>query len=448
MDVIPFRGYRYNSAVVGDSARCIAPPYDVIDTAEQGKLYEQNPYNIVRITKGKTEDADVAGGDVYSRAAQYLQDFIASSALQQDKDESIYVYAQDFVVAGQPHRRTGFVALGKLCGYGEGIKPHEQTLAGPKADRLNLMRATKTQIGQIFMLYDDPTCAIDKILARACQGNALLVYQDDDGVTHCLFAITDKNDIATVQTEMAKHSVFIADGHHRYETALNYYDETKNPAAAHQMMTFVNTHNEGLLVLPTHRLVSNVENFSAAKLVGQLQENFDVARLEFTDMVEKQEKRKAMLAAMAHEFESHEHAFGAYFDDGAFYVATLRDVDSMKTVAPNYSEAWRKLDVSILHKLILEQQLGIGEEALTAESHVEYIKDFGEATAHAIDRVDSGQCQALFFVNPTRIEEVEAVAAAGEKMPQKSTFFYPKIFSGLVLNVLQTVNKDGMAVCS
>lgn len=436
MDVIPFKGYRYNHEVVSDAAQCIAPPYDVIDPADQEKLYQQNQYNIVRITKGKTEDPENTAGDVYSRAAQYLQGFIADSALKADQADSIYVYAQDFTVAEQTYRRSGFVALGKLEGYGEGIKPHEQTLAGPKADRLNLMRATKSQIGQIFMLYSDPSCTIDKILAKACQGEQLLKLEDEDGVVHSLFAVTDSDEIATIQSVMANHEVFIADGHHRYETSLNYYEETKNPAAAHRMMTFVNTHNEGLLVLPTHRLVRNVENFSAPELIGKLQDHFDVACLSYTDSVDKQEKRKAMLAALQHEFESNEHAIGLYCDDGAFYVATLRDISAMEKAVPSHSDAWRKLDVSILHKLVLEQLLGIDEAALTAQTNVDYIKDFGQATLHAMDRVDSGECQALFFVNPTRIEEVEAVAAAGEKMPQKSTFFYPKIFSGLVINVL------------
>jgi len=323
-----------------------------------------------------------------------------------------------------------------LQAYGKTIKPHEQTLTGPKTDRLNLMRTTKAQTGQIFMLYSDPQKKIDALLTHACSGKELLNSRDEDNVTHRLYAITDPQQINIIKEVMADKSVFIADGHHRYETALNYYQETKNPAAAYCMMTFVNTHNEGLVILPTHRLVKNIPDFDASALVAVMREHFDVASMKFTDIVDKKAKMQTMLTALALEFQNKEHALGMYFNDGAFYVATLRSIDSMEAVAADKTLPWRQLDVAILHLLVLEKHLGIDQAALMAETNVEYIKDIGQAGLLAIDKVDSGQAQGLFFMNPTSPDMVEAVAQHGEKMPQKSTFFYPKVFSGLVLNIL------------
>jgi len=436
MNVTAFKGYRYDSSVVGDAGLCIAPPYDVIDAESQEKLYRQNEYNIVRIIKGKRESEDDETGNVYIRAAAALQKFIGSGALKQDERESIYVYAQDYTIVGRNYRRTGFIGLGELTEYGGAVRPHEHTLTGPKEDRLSLMRATNSQTGQIFMLYDDPEKTIDAILEQACEQKELLNSTDDEQVRHQLFAITDSGQIETIRQVMSNKTVFIADGHHRYETALNYYQETKNPAAGYCMMTFVNTHNEGLTILPTHRLIKNVADFDHNKLLSILNEHFDVARLAYNDVVEKTNKRKMMFESLKLEFDSGEHGFGMYFNDGAFYVATLRDMSVMDTPVKDKSQAWRRLDVAILHKLILEKMLRIDDADLSAQSHVEYIKDFGPATLRAIDKVDGGEGQGLFFLNPPHPKEVEAVAQAGEKMPQKSTFFYPKIFSGLVVNKL------------
>ena len=436
MNVTSFRGYRYNPQIVSDPAACIAPPYDVIDDDHRDGLHRQSPYNIAHITKPAPLPPD-SSDKLYARSAQLLKQYIAAGALRRDDRESIYIYVQEFTVAGQTYCRTGFIALGELDDNGGIVLPHEHTLAAPKADRLNLMRAIHSQIGQIFVLYDDPIKTIDALLDQAAAGDQLLSHRDDQEVTHRLFALTDPAHIETIKDVMKHQTVFIADGHHRYETALNYYRETNNPAAAFCMMTFVNTHNEGLIILPTHRFIKNIADFSVPRLIGSLQAWFDVARLEFHDAVEKTQKREMMFEALKFEFENREHAFGMYFNDGAFYVATLRDPAALDALAPDMSQPWRQLDVAILHKLVLEKILGIDEQALSDQTNVEYIKDFGPATLQALDRVDEGRGQGLFFLNPTRPEEVEAVALAGERMPQKSTFFHPKIFSGLVLHVLE-----------
>jgi uncharacterized protein (DUF1015 family) len=439
MNISAFKGYRYDPTVVGNPGQCIAPPYDVIDAELQQRLYEQSEYNIVRITRGMAYPGDNETNNVYKRAAGQLEQFIAGGVLKQDAKDSIYVYVQKFTAAGGHHTRSGFIALGELAEYGGAVKPHEQTLSGPKADRLNLMRATRAQLGQIFMLYSDPARTIDAILKRAARGEPLLFALDEDGVEHRLYALTDPAEIAALQHTMADKDVFIADGHHRYETALNYYRETKNPAAARHLMTFINTHNEGLVILPTHRLIKNMPDFDSPSLMSTMRGEFDIARLAYDDERKKSQRLEQMNQALGVEFETGQHAFGMYFNDGAFYVATLRDAAAMDALPAyaGHSEAWRRLDVAILHKLILEKHLGIDEQALAEERYVEYIKDFGEATAKAVDQVDRGAAQGLFFLNPTRAAEVQAVADAGEKMPQKSTFFFPKIFSGLVVNVLE-----------
>ncbi|MCP4708609.1 MAG: DUF1015 domain-containing protein [Planctomycetes bacterium] len=437
MEISAFKGYRFDPTNVVDAGQCIAPPYDIIDPEQQQELYDQNESNIVRIIKGKTNPDDSDSDNVYTRAKVTLCGFIKQGALKQDARDSVYVYAQDFTVGAFNYRRSGFIALGKLEAYGGNIKAHEQTLSGPKADRLNLMRATKSQIGQIFMLYSDPEKTVDKLLEQACQGEQLLSHTDDEGVTHHLFAITDPEQLATIKSTMGDKSIFIADGHHRFETALNYKKESDNPAADFRMMTFVNTHNEGLVVLPTHRLIKNVKDFDATGYIEKLKLQFDVARLAYNNDEEKSRKKKEMNDALNLEMENGENALGMYFNDGAFYVATLKDKTAMDQAAPERSKAWRKLDVTVLHLLMLEILLGIDEAALTAQTNVEYIKDIGDATEQAIAKVDSGTHQGLFFMNQTLPQQVEDVAAAGEKMPQKSTFFFPKIFSGLVVNVVE-----------
>ena len=434
MKIKPFCGFRFASDVTGDAGACIAPPYDVIDPDQQEKLYAQNDFNIARVIKGKSFESDTESDNVYTRGADYINDFIAKGALKQDDTPAIYVYSQVFTINGQTYRRNGFIALGELEEYGGAIKPHEKTLAGPKADRLNLMRATGCQIGQIFMMYSDEAKTIDALLDEACEGTALLSTKDDDGVLHELYAITDGAKIEIAQQTMSDKNVFIADGHHRYETSVNFMNESGLETAKYRMMTFINAHNEGLVVLPTHRLVRDLVNFDISKLLTDMSEDFDIARMDFSDIVDKKNKLGDVIDALKVELETGNNAFGMYFNDGGFYIATLKDISVMETLAEENSPAWRKLDVAVLHKAILEKHLGIDQEALTAQSNVDYIKDLGDAVMRAIDKVDSGQAQGLFLMNTVPPSSVEDVAATGEKMPQKSTFFYPKIFSGLTIN--------------
>ncbi|HBG28412.1 MAG: hypothetical protein A2Y10_11060 [Planctomycetes bacterium GWF2_41_51] len=431
MEIKGFKAYRFNSDVVGDSGKCIAPPYDVINPAQQNNLYQQNQHNIVRVILGKKELTDNDKNNQYTRAADFLNDWIKKNALKQDDKETIYAYVQEFEIAGKKYQRSGFIALSKLAQFGSGVQPHEKTLDGPKADRLKLTMATAAQFELVFMLYDDSQVIADNIIKKAAQKKSLIEFVDDDGVKHQLFAIDSPEEIGQIQKMMAQKEGLIADGHHRYETALNYYNLTKNPNAQWLMIAFVNMHNEGLVVLPTHRLVGNLMNYNTDELIKNLQQNFKVTQFEYKEG--KNKAKSLMQKRMAKAFEQGENAFGIY-DGKSFYYIMLKNKNALDSLP--MSTASKSLDVVVLHKLILEGILGIGDEALAGESNIEYIKDIGEAVDEAIAKVDSGEMQVLFFMNPTKVQQVRAVAAENEKMPQKSTFFYPKIFSGLTINKL------------
>ena len=436
MDIKAFKAFRFNQEIVGNPGDCIAPPYDVIDAAMQDQLYGRNPHNNVRAIKGKMNGSDDDGDNVYTRAADFLQQAMACSALVQDAHDAIYVYVQDFEIAGVAYERSGIIAAGGLTPFGKGVQPHEKTLEGPKADRLNLTRATACQIGQIFMLYDDPTNVDRSIIAAALKKDAVIDMTDEEQARHRLFVMDEPELIAAFAAMMADKQTVIADGHHRYETALNYWAETGDAQAAFQMMTFVNMRNKGLVIQPTHRLLINMDDFDVAAVLDELTEEFAVTEYAFGNDSEKQQAQTAMFEAMRQGADAGKNMFGLYANSGAFYAIELTDTAALKEMCPEMSNAALELDVNVLHKLILEKHLGICDAKLASQSHLVYIKDLGDAIDQSIARVDGGGSEGVFFMNPTRIEQVQAVAAAGEKMPQKSTFFYPKIFSGLTIRKL------------
>ncbi|MHC4387197.1 MAG: DUF1015 domain-containing protein [Planctomycetota bacterium] len=436
MEIKPFKAYRFDSAVVGDVGSCISPPYDVISPADQQRLYEKHEYNIVRIIKGKTAASDNDSNNQYTRAADYLNTWVDNGVLKQDPGEAIYAYIQNFQLAGRDFQRNSFVALARLEEFGEKVRPHEETLEEPKRDRLNLKRATVAKFGLVFMLYEDEQNVADKIIEQACRREPLIDFVDEQQVRHRLLAIADKGDIDGIAGMMTDKSCIVADGHHRYETALNYYKETGNPAAAYQITAFVNVRQQGLAILATHRLVGNLEDFRPADLITALSENFEISEYPFDSTETKVEARQKAFAQMKVECDADKIAFGIYAGDSSFYVSVLKDKQVMDSVAPNMSPPWRLLDVSVLHKLVLERLLGIGEKELAEGSNVEYVKDFGDAVDESIGKVDSGQKQVAFFISPTKMRQVHEVTAAGEKMPQKSTFFFPKMHTGLTINKL------------
>jgi uncharacterized protein (DUF1015 family) len=441
MEVKPFRAFRFNSKVVGDVGRCIAPPYDVIGEDERERLYHKSKYNIVHITKGKAAPSDNGQQNVYTRAAEYLEKWIAEGALKQDAKDAIYGYVQDFELNGAVFQRLNFIALGKLEDFGKAVRPHEQVFEKPLADRLNLERATQGRFGLVFMLYDDPQGIADRIIEKAATRKPLLDFVDEQGVRHRLFAIKAAEDIEAVTKMMAEKSCIIADGHHRYTTGLKYMRETGNPAAKYQMLAFTNTRQKGLVVLATHRLVGGIENSPLSRFLLDLKgAGFNVTKFGFTpDARAKEQAKQQMLQMLADMKGLHDRgvtAFGIYMGTGAFYVAVLEDRSRMDAAAPGMSEAWRALDVSVLQKLVLDGLLGLDEQKMGNPEHVEYVKDMPNAVDELIAQIDAGRKQIAFLTNPVKMEQLAEVTEAGERMPHKSTYFFPKMYTGLTIQKL------------
>ncbi len=439
--VIPFRAYRYDKAKVNDLSKVVAPPYDVIKDKMVDTLQSVSPYNMAWISKNKPTGTDNDSNNQYTRARDIWKKWLKEGAVKQDAKECFYVYGHDFEAAGKKLFRFGFIGLLELEDFATkppakgpfaGVLQHEETLPKDIMDRLNLCRQTMTQFGLIFVIYPDPKREVDAVLERYIKNAPLLDVTDMEGVRHRLWAVDNPADTKRISELMKDKYVIIADGHHRYKTALALSKENPSvPAAKYRMLTFVNMANPGLVILPTHRLVQSLENFSKQKLLDGAKQGFEVK-----DFKTKEE----MFAVMRKQSDAKRHAFGLFINDGKFYVLTLKDLSLMDKVVPDKSPQWRSLDVAILHSLILDKVLGIGKEKLAqgtmkGEGYVIYIKDVGDAVDEAIKSVKE-KAQAVFFMNPPKVEEVEAVSRNFEIMPQKSTFFAPKLFDGLTMNKL------------
>src|SRR6202046_4194629 len=442
-EVHPFRALHYdtNRVKLDD---VVTQPYDKITPAMQEQYYAANPYNLIVIEKGKPLPDDSGQNDVYTRAGETIKEWIARGILLQDESPAVYVYSQEYLVPGTHTRkvRIGFIALGRLEDYDAKIVfPHERTLSAPKADRIELLRHPHGQTGHLFMLHDDAPRQIDNYLEEIARTPTPFEMRDEFEVTHRLWPVTDAAPIRRIQAAMADKKIIIADGHHRYETALNFRNESRarlgkiDPLAAHEfaMMTFINTHSRGLTILPTHRLIRNVANFDFEQFRNRLTPFFDWYSYPFLNS----EERAASYAEFLKDFEGQNHgrrAIGVYpgtIDGkaGAFYLFLLRrDVD-LETLLPDMSEAQRGLDVVLLHRLILEKGLGITAEAVVAETNVRYEREIDAAIA----AVDKGEAQLACLLNPVRVQQVVEIALSGGVLPQKSTDFYPKLLSGLVI---------------
>lgn len=436
MEIKPFRAFRFDSAVVGDIGSCIAPPYDVISNGQREQLYRRNDYNIVHITKGTTDPSDNEQNNQYTRAAVYFRQWLAEGALRQDQSELIYAYVQDFEISGRRWRRSSFIALCRLEQFGGNILPHEETLTVPKLDRLRLRMATQADFGLVFMLYKDGNFVADKIVAGVSAGQPLIDFFDDHNVRHRLFPISDSADIESICRLMADKRCIIADGHHRYETALDYSRRSSSPAARYQMTGFVNSCHEGLVILATHRLISGLKDFDSLRLVSSVKADFIVTENR-SAATSVDSAKSEMLSQLKLAGQAGQNAFGIYAGNGVFHTAVLKESSSaMAIAAPDKSPAWRCLDVSVLHKLVIERHLGIGSEQLSSGGSIEYLTDTDSAVDEMIGKIDSGRSQVAFFMNPATVRQIEQVTMAGEKIPRKSTFFYPKMFTGLTINKL------------
>jgi len=456
--IIPFKGLRYNPEKIEDMSKVVTPPYDVIDAAAQDRYYKLHPYNIIRLEYGKIHPEDNEDSNRYTRAAADFDKWLKENILMPEARPAIYLYEQEFTAAGERKIRSGFICGVRLEPYEKGIVlPHEETLPKHKADRLELMRACRANFSPVFSLYADKEKKVDSALREAVKGkNPDVSFTDETGEAHRMWVITDTAVTGRVQQAMAGKRIFIADGHHRYETALAYKKEQESggrnscengsaasspsqtagdgpcsppgnePAYNYIMMTLVNLYDPGLVVLPTHRLINNVPGLDKARLIEQLKENFTVSAY---DLAPDRSNFQELLRLMAER----RHVFGLYAGGNKFYLLSLKNEDNLPhMMPPEKSPAWQRLDVAVLHTLIIEKHLGIGGELRAKAEHITYTREEDSALA----AVDAGEYQLAFFLNPTLVEEVTEVAGNGEKMPQKSTFFYPKLITGLVINQL------------
>ncbi len=437
--IYPFRALRYNPALVRVQD-CVTQPYDKITPAMQQAYYQKSPYNLVRIILGLPELFDgKETGDVYTRAARDFRAWRESGVLMQEQEPCVFAYSQKFTVPGANGRtleRRGFIALGGLHDYSEGVVfRHEQTLSKPKSDRLNLLRATRAHFGQIFMLYSDPGLTAEKLLFSE-EAVPDIEVTDEYDVLHRVWKISDPNTINILISALADKKLIIADGHHRYETALNYSKEhaPAQPVTSERstnslpqppypeaavMMTFVNMDAEGLVILPTHRVVFGLEGFAAAAFLEKAKEFFEVQPTERTDA-------SALTTKLA-EAGKGKTAFIAVTKDGS-HLLTAKP-EAMAKALSGLSERQRQLDVAQLHGVVLEKLLGLTAEAVREQTHLRYLRDAGEA----IEQVLRGDADAAFLMNPVTMPQLREVAFAGEVMPQKSTDFFPKLLSGLAI---------------
>jgi len=440
--VFPFRAFRYNPQLA-PFQNVLTQPYDKISAEMQQKYYDAHPANLITVEKGREYPGDGPGNNVYSRAAAAFKDWEGKNLIAQDASPSFYAYTQEFTVPGTTERRTrrGFIGAGRLEEYSAGvIFRHEHTLSGPKADRLELLRNTRTHTGQLFMLYSDPRKRVDAILAEAeSAGAPATEVRDEYDVIHRLWVVSDAQKVSAIQAAMADQRLVIADGHHRYETALNYRNERRaqagsiDPNAPHEraMMTFINTRSEGLVILPTHRVAANVHDFSWPAVRRHLEPWFSTEVFAFTNDAEKESARGNFLARL--KAAAAQRAVGAYPAAGegqrAFYLLVLRAGVDLAQLLPNVSPLQRELDVVLLHEGILEPALGITMQAVTKEANLTYERE----AANALNAVDSGRAQISFFLNACDVEKVVEIATANEVMPQKSTDFFPKLLSGITM---------------
>ncbi|MBI2149242.1 MAG: DUF1015 domain-containing protein [Acidobacteria bacterium] len=407
--IYPFRSLRY-ALDKAPIEKVVTQPYDKISEEMQERYYASHPNNIVRIVLGKRTPEDSATNNVYTRAASYLREWRAGGVLEQLPSAGFFVYFQQFTVPNEAATRVrkGFVAVGRLEDYrNKVVFPHERTLTGPKKDRLELLRHTRTHFEQIFMIYEDPERRIDRLLDDAATRQADIRVKDEYGVEHTLWNVTDEETIRLFQRHIDDKKLIIADGHHRYETALAYRDEMSGAAGSDRLpMTFFNMHSPGLAILPTHRVVANIQGFDAKSFWGRAAEYFDVMNSPAEDGV----------------------TIGVAADGGLKFLH-LKPALDLAALLPDLSPKQRTLDVVVLHRLVLDQCLGITEDAVKKESHITYVRE-REA---AIGAVRDGRAQAAFLLNPTRLDQMRDIAYEGNVMPQKSTDFYPKVLSGLTM---------------
>jgi len=413
-EIKPIRALKYTDKA-GPLALNVCPPYDIISEDERAALIKGSPYNLVRLEKPE-------GADKYADAAALLETWLKNGIIERDAEDCIYVYGEDFEVKGVRYSLKGIICLCKLYPFSEGVVlPHENTLSGAKADRFELMKTTLCNFSSIYGLYVDEQAEITSVIHRAATRAPEQCFTDDEGVTHSLWRIADPADTAQIINAMAPKQIFIADGHHRYETAVKFRDYLAENGVCeggrdYVLMTLVDMDNDGLVIFPTHRLIHSMPVDKDA-LLAKLKDSFDIEEYDNVNMAE------AVLARYTDR-----KAYALYTGGNGFTLLTLKGMPMQKD-----DGGLSALDVSVLHDLVLENCLGIDKENMAAQRNLRYTRDIGEA----VESVRSGESSAAFILNPTKVGEIKSVSLSGGKMPQKSTYFYPKLKTGLVMNTIK-----------
>ncbi len=414
----PIKALHYTEKA-GNLSDNVCPPYDIINEEERAELIKSSPYNLVQLELP-------TGEEKYARAGQLLNQWIEVGILSRDDKDGMFIYRERFSVKGREYVFTGLICLAKLYEFSEKVVlPHEETLTKAKTDRFNLMNATLCNFSSVYSLYLDPDGTIKSILSKAASGCPLHEFKDDEGVIHSLWKIEDASEISALQNSFEDKQLFIADGHHRYETALNFkrhlaeQNRLDGTTADYMMMTLVDMDDKGLVIFPTHRIITGLD-IDRKALLEKVSENFDI--VEYPDVTKAED---------ALEQYGDRHAFAMYEGGEGFTLLVAKpQVDNI--VYEGRSQAYAKLDVTVLHSLILENALGIDKENMANQTNLRYTRSPQEA----VERVKKGEGVLAFIINPTKIHEIKNVSLAGDKMPQKSTYFYPKLKTGLVINKL------------
>lgn len=433
-DVQTLQGIRYNGEASDNLARIITPPYDVISEEAQAKYYARNPYNIIRLELGMDEPGDTSLNNRYTRAAATFAEWRLNSILQQENTPCYYLYQQIFTYNAQVYTRTSLLARVRLEPWSTRIVlPHEHTLAKPKDDRLKLLRACVTNLSPIMSLYNDPQGRLRKLLSSYTK-TAEVQITDEVNEVHRLQPITNENHIALIQNFFAERQLYIADGHHRYETALNYREETRalhrkldqKDAVNFVLMALTDIDDPGLLVLPTHRLLFGLNQDILKKLTSHY-----LARYFTVYEPEGAEASHDVLLERLAQMGTSQSSF-VLSTVQKTWLLTLNGAGKTRMEESGHSSAWNELDVAIAHTLLLEDTLGLKAEDMTVGTHMQYTRD----AQKALDAVQTGEAQAALILNATRVRQICDVAIADDRMPQKSTYFYPKLVTGLVMNPL------------
>lgn len=435
----PFRGIRYNREAIGDLSLVVAPPYDVIDEHGRNALYNKHPYNVIRLILNRPKKSDRNPEQPYVRAAQFLEQWIAQRVLIQDSTPGIYLYRQRYLMASEYKECTGLVARVRVEEFSDGgILPHEEIMPKPLEDRMKLMNHTQMNMDLIHALYSDPAEKLKDPILDEMEKFPLAQFQTADGVAHDLWSVIDGGFIRRITRFFGKKKLYIADGHHRYQTALEYRrrsveregelgdDDPRNFV----MMMIVEMENPGLSVLPVHRVVLSGGSLSVENLLKDIDQWFVVEEVEIPKGARSGQIFRLLRVLEAAGREG--NAFGLFLrePDRFFLISLKPGLDVLRSVESDYSATFGNLDVTVLHRLIIEKALGIPSERESVERNLVFTRD----AMVAMQMVDSGKGLAAFFMNPTKVDQVRDIADQGEKLPQKSTYFYPKPCSGVVMS--------------